>query len=51
MTDDNPRTEDPAFVRAGVRAGAEEVGGPTKIIEVAGRRAAEIYGGRILRDA
>jgi len=45
VTDDNPRTEDPAAVRAAVRAGAEQAaagsryGGP-KIIEVAGRRAA-----------
>jgi UDP-N-acetylmuramoyl-L-alanyl-D-glutamate--2,6-diaminopimelate ligase len=55
VTDDNPRTEDPAAIRAAVRAGAEEAGGAvslpkpglsvggavaTKIIEVAGRRAA-----------
>lgn len=40
VTDDNPRTEDPASVRAAVRAGAEEAGTPAKIIEVAGRRAA-----------
>ncbi|MDY7086648.1 MAG: UDP-N-acetylmuramoyl-L-alanyl-D-glutamate--2,6-diaminopimelate ligase [Actinomycetota bacterium] len=40
ITDDNPRTEDPAAVRAGVRAGAEESGSTAKIIEVPGRRAA-----------
>ncbi|MFF5083128.1 UDP-N-acetylmuramoyl-L-alanyl-D-glutamate--2,6-diaminopimelate ligase [Actinoplanes sp. NPDC000266] len=38
ITDDNPRTEDPAAVRAAVRAGAEQAGSPAKIIEVAGRR-------------
>jgi UDP-N-acetylmuramoyl-L-alanyl-D-glutamate--2,6-diaminopimelate ligase len=38
ITDDNPRTEDPAAVRAAVRAGAEQAGASTKIIEVAGRR-------------
>lgn len=40
VTDDNPRTEDPAAVRAAVRTGAEEAGTAAKIIEVAGRRAA-----------
>ncbi|MEV4709504.1 UDP-N-acetylmuramoyl-L-alanyl-D-glutamate--2,6-diaminopimelate ligase [Actinoplanes sp. NPDC049316] len=40
VTDDNPRTEDPAAVRAAVRQGAEQAGTPAKIIEVAGRRAA-----------
>jgi UDP-N-acetylmuramoyl-L-alanyl-D-glutamate--2,6-diaminopimelate ligase len=40
VTDDNPRTEDPALVRAAVRAGAEQAGVPTKVIEVAGRRQA-----------
>jgi UDP-N-acetylmuramoyl-L-alanyl-D-glutamate--2,6-diaminopimelate ligase len=40
ITDDNPRTEDPAAVRAAVRAGAESAGGPAKLIEVPGRRAA-----------
>ncbi len=40
ITDDNPRTEDPAVVRSAVRAGAEQAGGAVKIIEVAGRRAA-----------
>jgi UDP-N-acetylmuramoyl-L-alanyl-D-glutamate--2,6-diaminopimelate ligase len=46
VTDDNPRTEDPAEVRAAVRAGAQEAmagqagAAATKVIEVAGRRAA-----------
>jgi UDP-N-acetylmuramoyl-L-alanyl-D-glutamate--2,6-diaminopimelate ligase len=40
ITDDNPRTEDPAAIRAAVRAGAEQASAPAKIIEVAGRRAA-----------
>jgi UDP-N-acetylmuramoyl-L-alanyl-D-glutamate--2,6-diaminopimelate ligase len=40
VTDDNPRTEDPAAIRAAVRAGAERAGAAAKIIEVAGRRAA-----------
>jgi UDP-N-acetylmuramoyl-L-alanyl-D-glutamate--2,6-diaminopimelate ligase len=38
ITDDNPRTEDPAEVRAAVRAGAEAAGTVSKIIEVPGRR-------------
>ncbi len=40
VTDDNPRTEDPAAIRAAVRAGAEDASAAAKIIEVAGRRAA-----------
>ncbi len=40
VTDDNPRTEDPAAIRAAVRAGAEQASTAAKIIEVAGRRAA-----------
>ncbi|MEH1011535.1 UDP-N-acetylmuramoyl-L-alanyl-D-glutamate--2,6-diaminopimelate ligase [Micromonospora sp. CPCC 206060] len=40
ITDDNPRTEDPATIRAEVRAGAESAGGRGRILEVAGRRAA-----------
>jgi UDP-N-acetylmuramoyl-L-alanyl-D-glutamate--2,6-diaminopimelate ligase len=40
VTDDNPRTEDPAAIRSAVRAGAEAAAAPSKIIEVAGRRAA-----------
>jgi UDP-N-acetylmuramoyl-L-alanyl-D-glutamate--2,6-diaminopimelate ligase len=37
VTDDNPRTEDPAAIRAQVLAGAA---GPAEVIEVADRRAA-----------
>jgi UDP-N-acetylmuramoyl-L-alanyl-D-glutamate--2,6-diaminopimelate ligase len=41
ITDDNPRTEDPAAIRAAVRAGAEAAAASgAKIIEVAGRRSA-----------
>jgi UDP-N-acetylmuramoyl-L-alanyl-D-glutamate--2,6-diaminopimelate ligase len=40
VTDDNPRTEDPAAVRAAVRDGAEHAGAAAKILEIAGRRAA-----------
>ncbi|ROT31220.1 UDP-N-acetylmuramoyl-L-alanyl-D-glutamate--2,6-diaminopimelate ligase [Micromonospora sp. HM5-17] len=40
ITDDNPRSEDPAVIRAAVRRGAEEAGTPARILEVAGRRAA-----------
>jgi UDP-N-acetylmuramoyl-L-alanyl-D-glutamate--2,6-diaminopimelate ligase len=39
VTDDNPRTEDPAQVRAQVRAGAEKANA-APVIEVDGRRAA-----------
>ncbi|WP_436521992.1 UDP-N-acetylmuramoyl-L-alanyl-D-glutamate--2,6-diaminopimelate ligase [Actinoplanes sp. HUAS TT8] len=40
VTDDNPRTEDPASVREAVRRGAEAARGGAKVVEVAGRRAA-----------
>lgn len=39
VTDDNPRTEDPAAIRAQVLAGAREAGG-AEVLEVPGRRAA-----------
>jgi UDP-N-acetylmuramoyl-L-alanyl-D-glutamate--2,6-diaminopimelate ligase len=39
VTDDNPRTEDPASVRAAVRDGARAAGGAA-VIEVDGRRQA-----------
>jgi UDP-N-acetylmuramoyl-L-alanyl-D-glutamate--2,6-diaminopimelate ligase len=39
VTDDNPRTEDPAAIRAQVRAGADLVAGAT-VVEVDGRREA-----------
>lgn len=40
ITDDNPRTEDPAAVRAEVRVGAADAGAAAEIREVSGRRAA-----------
>jgi UDP-N-acetylmuramoyl-L-alanyl-D-glutamate--2,6-diaminopimelate ligase len=42
VTDDNPRTEDPAAIRAAMRAGAEQVpaGERGEVIEVGDRRAA-----------
>jgi UDP-N-acetylmuramoyl-L-alanyl-D-glutamate--2,6-diaminopimelate ligase len=40
VTDDNPRTEDPAAIRAEVLAGAYAAGAPARIVEVDGRRAA-----------
>ncbi|MFB9239611.1 UDP-N-acetylmuramoyl-L-alanyl-D-glutamate--2,6-diaminopimelate ligase [Plantactinospora siamensis] len=40
VTDDNPRSEDPAAIRAEVRAGAERAAGGAEVVEVPGRRAA-----------
>ncbi|MEV0394344.1 UDP-N-acetylmuramoyl-L-alanyl-D-glutamate--2,6-diaminopimelate ligase [Polymorphospora rubra] len=40
VTDDNPRSEDPAAIRAEVLRGAAEAGSGARIVEVAGRRAA-----------
>ncbi|WP_200209731.1 UDP-N-acetylmuramoyl-L-alanyl-D-glutamate--2,6-diaminopimelate ligase [Micromonospora coerulea] len=40
VTDDNPRTEDPAAIRAEVLAGAYAAGTKARIVEVDGRRAA-----------
>jgi UDP-N-acetylmuramoyl-L-alanyl-D-glutamate--2,6-diaminopimelate ligase len=40
VTDDNPRTEDPAVVRAEVLRGAIASGADIDVLEVAGRRAA-----------
>jgi UDP-N-acetylmuramoyl-L-alanyl-D-glutamate--2,6-diaminopimelate ligase len=39
ITDDNPRTEDPAQIRAAVLAGAAE-GGRAEILEIGDRRTA-----------
>jgi UDP-N-acetylmuramoyl-L-alanyl-D-glutamate--2,6-diaminopimelate ligase len=39
VTDDNPRSEDPAAIRAAVVAGARRVSGP-EVLEVGDRRAA-----------
>jgi UDP-N-acetylmuramoyl-L-alanyl-D-glutamate--2,6-diaminopimelate ligase len=48
VTDDNPRSEDPASIRAAVRAGAERASGRTGavVLEVAGRREAIVEGVR-----
>jgi UDP-N-acetylmuramoyl-L-alanyl-D-glutamate--2,6-diaminopimelate ligase len=40
VTDDNPRTEDPAAIRAEVLGGAHAAGGSAEVVEVAGRGAA-----------
>ncbi|HEU4425361.1 MAG TPA: UDP-N-acetylmuramoyl-L-alanyl-D-glutamate--2,6-diaminopimelate ligase [Pilimelia sp.] len=40
VTDDNPRTEDPAAIRAEVLAGARAVAGGAEVVEVPGRREA-----------
>jgi UDP-N-acetylmuramoyl-L-alanyl-D-glutamate--2,6-diaminopimelate ligase len=38
VTDDNPRTEDPALIRAEVLRGALDAGGGAEVVEVDGRR-------------
>ncbi|MBQ1027840.1 UDP-N-acetylmuramoyl-L-alanyl-D-glutamate--2,6-diaminopimelate ligase [Micromonospora sp. C95] len=40
VTDDNPRTEDPAAIRAEVLVGAHRADAPARVIEIGGRRAA-----------
>jgi UDP-N-acetylmuramoyl-L-alanyl-D-glutamate--2,6-diaminopimelate ligase len=40
VTDDNPRSEDPATIRGAVLAGAREVGGQAVLHDVGGRAAA-----------
>jgi UDP-N-acetylmuramoyl-L-alanyl-D-glutamate--2,6-diaminopimelate ligase len=40
VTDDNPRTEDPAAIRAEVLTGARAVAGGAEVVEVPGRREA-----------
>ncbi len=40
VTDDNPRTEDPAAIRAALLAGAREAGGSAEVVEVGDRRQA-----------
>ncbi|AWH91856.1 UDP-N-acetylmuramoyl-L-alanyl-D-glutamate--2,6-diaminopimelate ligase [Dietzia lutea] len=42
VTDDNPRSEDPAAIRAAVRAGAEQTAGPDTRVEEVGDRGAAI---------
>jgi UDP-N-acetylmuramoyl-L-alanyl-D-glutamate--2,6-diaminopimelate ligase len=48
VTDDNPRSEDPAVIRAAVREGAQTTARETGavVVEVAGRRAAVLEGVR-----
>ena len=40
VTDDNPRSEDPALIRAAMLAGASDTAGRGEVLEVAGRREA-----------
>ena len=40
VTDDNPRTEDPAAIRAAILAGARSARGEAEVVEVGDRRAA-----------
>ncbi len=40
VTDDNPRDEDPAAIRAAIVAGARQAGGTAEVVEIADRRAA-----------
>jgi UDP-N-acetylmuramoyl-L-alanyl-D-glutamate--2,6-diaminopimelate ligase len=40
VTDDNPRSEDPATIRAAILAGAAEVGDAAEVVEIGDRRAA-----------
>lgn len=42
VTDDNPRTEDPATIRASILAGAREVAGPS-VVEIGDRAEAIAY--------
>ena len=51
VTDDNPRTEDPAGIRAAVLAGARGEEASATILDVAGRRAAIAEGVRAAVDA
>jgi UDP-N-acetylmuramoyl-L-alanyl-D-glutamate--2,6-diaminopimelate ligase len=43
VTDDNPRDEDPAAIRAAVMAGATAAGSAAKLVEIGDRRAAIDY--------
>lgn len=40
VTDDNPRDEDPAVIRAAILAGAAQADGPAEVVEIGDRRAA-----------
>ena len=50
VTDDNPRTEDPARIRAEVLDGAKDSGG-AELVEIDGRRAAIDEAVRLARPA
>jgi UDP-N-acetylmuramoyl-L-alanyl-D-glutamate--2,6-diaminopimelate ligase len=43
VTDDNPRSEDPAAIRREILAGAAEAGGAARVIEIDDRREAIDY--------
>ena len=43
VTDDNPRTEDPAEIRAEMMAGASGRAGPGELVEIGDRRAAIVH--------
>jgi UDP-N-acetylmuramoyl-L-alanyl-D-glutamate--2,6-diaminopimelate ligase len=40
VTDDNPRSEDPAAIRREILTGAAEAGGAARVVEIGDRRAA-----------
>ncbi|WP_404383440.1 UDP-N-acetylmuramoyl-L-alanyl-D-glutamate--2,6-diaminopimelate ligase [Knoellia locipacati] len=50
VTDDNPRDEDPATIRAAVLEGARSVGADSVLVEVEGRREAIREGVRLARE-
>jgi UDP-N-acetylmuramoyl-L-alanyl-D-glutamate--2,6-diaminopimelate ligase len=51
ITDDNPRDEDPADIRATIMSGASAVAGPsTRVVEIGDRREAIDYAVRWARD-
>jgi UDP-N-acetylmuramoyl-L-alanyl-D-glutamate--2,6-diaminopimelate ligase len=43
ITDDNPRTEDPAAIRAAILAGAREAGAAGSVVEIGDRAEAIAY--------
>jgi UDP-N-acetylmuramoyl-L-alanyl-D-glutamate--2,6-diaminopimelate ligase len=43
VTDDNPRDEDPAAIRAAILAGANETAGPAQVVDIGNRREAIAY--------
>jgi UDP-N-acetylmuramoyl-L-alanyl-D-glutamate--2,6-diaminopimelate ligase len=40
VTDDNPRSEDPAAIRREILSGAAQAGGEAEVVEIGDRRAA-----------